>query len=433
MSTKPRVVVTGMSINTALGDTLEQFLTGLLCGTSAISQWKTLDTSRIYSKIGGDLSKYDAMARMTALQEVLPQGTWTKLQKLFIKAPFSTRLSMLLAADAMRHAGMDDGALNGIAAERFATLVAGHNINENYAFDNRTQFDDEPEWIDSLLSLSRLDTDHAGCVSELFGLRGPMYTVGAACASGNAALRLAVDEIRFRDCKAAIVVGPVLDYNPMELHAMAIMGAISFASFNDAPTQASRPFDARREGFVPAHGGGALILESLESAQRRGATIHAEVLAVDASSDANHLPNPSEDGQVALMQRVLKQAGLKPEDVDYINAHATSTPAGDVAEAKSIARVFGEHCKQLKVNAPKSLLGHCCWSAPVVETVAAILQMQAGKLHASANIEKLDSAVELDVCADGVQDCDVRVFMKNSFGFGGLNSVSVLGRFEGEA
>jgi len=175
---------------------------------------------------------------------------------------------------------------------------------------------------------------HAGCISEVLEIRGPIYTVGAACASGNAALRCAIDEVRYHDVDAALVVGAVLDFSPVELHAMALMGAITFTSFNDEPTRACRPWDLKREGFVPAHGGGAIVIETLTSAKRRGATIYAEILGVEAGSDANHLPQPSEDGQARVMSKLLARCGVAPEQVDYISAHATSTPLGDLTEIR---------------------------------------------------------------------------------------------------
>lgn len=421
-----RVVITGMAVNTPLGDTLPQLLEGLLAGRSAIGKWRGLDSKKIHSKIGGDLSAYDVAARVKGLEGVVPDHVLQKLVRLMRKAPFSTRLSMLMAIDAVRDADLLRAHVNRSTA---ATVVAGHNLNENYAYDNRTCFEEEPDWIDSMTSVSRLDTDHGACVSELLGLRGPLYTVGGACASGNLALRLAVDEIRHRGCDVALVVGPVLDYNPLELHAMAIMGAIAVQSFNDAPELASRPWDKRREGFVPAHGGGCIVLESLAHARRRGARIHAEVLAVDASSDANHLPDPSQEGQVALIQKVLSQARLAPEQIDFVSAHATSTALGDLVEARSIKTVFGAR-PGLKVNAPKSMLGHCCWSAPTVETIAAVLQMGAGRLHPSINIDDIEGEVDFDVCRDGVRTHEVRHFVKNAFGFGGINAVGVFGRYE---
>jgi len=420
-----------MAINTPLGDTLGGFLDGLLAGRSAITHWKALDSSRIYSKVGGDLSNYDGAARLSRLADEVPADVFRRLRKLASRAPWSTRLSMLLAVDGYLDAGLFEAAVD---PTRVAAIVAGHNINQNYQYGQRVQFEDEPDFMESMLALHGLDTDHAGSISEALHAQGPMYTIGAACASGNAALRCAVDEIRYHDVDVAVVTGAVLDFSPVELHAMALMGAITYQSFNDAPEQASRPFDVRREGFVPAHGGGVLVLEELEAAVRRGARIYAEILAVDANSDANHLPQPSEDGQARLMARVLRQCSLEPEQIDYVSAHATSTPLGDLTEIRSIKRVFGEHAWRLKINATKSMLGHTCWAAPVVETIAAILQMNAGRLHPSINVDEPDPEVDLDVCA-GTEAIafPVQTLMKNSFGFGGINAVSILRRFEASA
>jgi len=428
LSIPERIVITGMSINTPLGDTLDLFLANLLAGQSAISRWTGIDVSRCYSKVGADLSSYDITAKLAALEQTLNPATYRRARKLIQRAPWPTKLSVLLAIDAFLDGNVFD---SGVDLDRVAAIVAGHNINLRHQYDNRVQFDDEPDFIDSLLALTGLDTDHAGSISEVLGIRGPIYTMGAACASGNVALRTAVDEIRYHDVDVALVTGAVLEFSPVELHAMSLIGAITIESFNDEPKRASRPYDVRREGFVPAHGGGSIILESLSSAKRRGAKIYMEVLGVEANSDANHLPQPSEDGQSRLMERVLKKCAVAPEDVDYINAHATSTPLGDLTELRSIKRVFGAHAYNLKLNATKSMLGHTCWAAPVVETIAAVLQAQHGQLHPSINIDELDPEVDLDVCRQGPVDWPVRTIMKNSFGFGGINCVSLLRRYEG--
>ncbi len=425
MSKPERIAITGMAINTPLGDTLEGFLEGLLAGRSALSNWKTLDVSRCYSKVGADLSEYDVTAKLGRLEGKIPPDVHKRLRRLVSKAPWSTKLSMLLAVDGFLHAGLFGA---GLDMDRVAAIVAGHNINFNYQYQNRLQFAEEPDFMDSLLALTGLDTDHAGSVSEVLQLRGPIYTVGAACASGNHALRMAIDEVRHHGMQAAMVVGAVLDFSPVELHAMALMGAITYQNFHDEPTRASRPFDTKREGFVPAHGGGVLVVEKWDDAVRRGAKIYAEVLAVECNADGNHLPQPSADGQARLMNRVLEVAGLGPTDVDYVNAHATSTPLGDLTEVRSIKRVFGDHAKALKINATKSMLGHTCWAAPTVESVAAILQMNAGMLHPSINVDDLDPEVDLDICARGPVRHQTNVCMKNSFGFGGINSVSLFRR-----
>lgn len=426
--TARRIAVTGMAINTPLGDTLDGYLAALLRGKSAISCWKGMDVSRVYSKIGGDLSGYDVPAKVAALDGHIPDDVYRRMRKLISKAPWSTGLSVLLAVDGYNDAELFD---SGIDPTRVAVIVAGHNINQNYQNENRLQFEDEPDWIDSMLSLHGLDTDHAGRISELLPAQGPLYTTGAACASGNTALRCAVDEIRYHDVDVVVVAGAVFDISPIELHAMALMGAISFESFNDVPEQASRPFDLRREGFVPSHGGAVMVLEELERAVERGAHIYAELLGVEANSDANHLPQPSADGQTRVMLKTLQRCEVEPEEIDYVSAHATSTPLGDLVEVESLKRVFGAHMQRLKVNATKSMLGHTCWAAPTVEAVAAILQMNASRLHPSINVEQAAPEIDFDVCAGRAVEHDVRTFLKNSFGFGGINCVSIFRRFDG--
>jgi 3-oxoacyl-(acyl-carrier-protein) synthase len=421
-----------MSINTPLGDTLDGFLEGLLAGRSALSNWKQLDTSRIYSKVGADLSDYDIAGKIRSYEGRLPAEVLKRLRKIVKTAPWSTQLTMLMTLDGYLDAGLFDAVAKGVVdPTRVAGIVAGHNINFNYQYQGRLQFAEEPDYMDSMLALTGLDTDHAGSISELLPLKGPLYTIGAACASGNNALRLAIDEVRYHDVDVAVVTGAVLDFSPVELHAMALMGAITYQNFTTEPQRASRPYDTRREGFVPAHGGGTLIVEPLDSALARGAKIYAELLGVEANSDGNHLPQPSEEGQSRLMVKLLKMTGVAPEQIDYINAHATSTPLGDITEVRSIKRVFGPHAYKLKVNATKSMLGHTCWSAPVVESVAAILQMNANKLHPSINVDDLDPEVDLDICRGRVVEHPIRYVMKNSFGFGGINSVAIFKKYEG--
>jgi 3-oxoacyl-[acyl-carrier-protein] synthase I len=422
-----RVVVTGMSVNTPIGDTLDGFRDSLMAGRSAVTRWKAFPTDRVYSKVGGDLSEYDVDAKIASLDGRIPSDVCQRLSKLVRRVPWTTKLSMLLAVDGWVDAGLFHADYD---PHRMAVIVAGHNLNALYQYRSRIQFEEEPDFIDGMTSLSSLDTDHAGCVSEVLGTRGPIYTMGAACASGNVTLRSALDEVRHHGAHVALVVGAVLEFAPIDVHAMALMGAISYQSFNDEPSRASRPYDVRREGFVPAHGGATLVLEARDAAVRRGARIYAEVLGCAANSDGSHLPQPSEDGQTRVMGRLLEACGVTPHEVDYVSAHATSTPLGDLTELRSIRNVFGDHARTLKINAPKSILGHTCWSAPTVETVAALLQMQAGRLHRSINIDELDSGVDLDVCREGPIDCRVRVLLKNSFGFGGINAVSLFRRYE---
>jgi 3-oxoacyl-(acyl-carrier-protein) synthase len=427
MANDKRIVITGLGINTPIGDDLDTFYANLLAGKSAITRWKWQKNENVYSKVGGDLSEYDVKGKLGRLRDRLPADMHKRARVLCNKAPFSTSLSVLCAADAWLDAGLGEGG----DPTRRAVLVGGHNLNERYfAANYETFLHDEPDYIDSMAALHMLDTDHAGSVCEMLGWQGAAYTLGGACASANVALRSAIDEIRHHDHDVAMVVGPVLDFSQMGVHAMALLGAITYESFNDEPHRASRPYDLRREGFVPSHGAGVLVLEELGHALKRGAKIYAEVLGCTSTSDGSHLPAPSTDGQARTIERLLRRAGVRPDQIDYISAHATSTPLGDLSEVNAIKRVFGDHAKHLKINAPKSMLGHTCWSAPAVETVAAMLQMRGKKLHPSINIEEMDPEVSLNVCANVPVDHEIQLMVKNSFGFGGLNCCALYSRFD---
>ncbi len=424
-----RVVITGMGINTPIGDDLDTYYNSLIAGKSAITRWKFFEHPGVYSKIGGDLSGFDWQAKLAGLKGRLPEDLHKRVRGLVKKAPFSTKISALVACDAWLDAGL--GSVPDFDPSRRAILVGGHNLNENYLTTNFTTFlQDDPDYIDAMAALLMLDTDHVGTVSETLGWMGAGYTMGGACASANVALRAAIDEIRHHDHDMVMLVGSVLDFSPMGVQAMALMGAITTRSFNDAPAQASRPYDTKREGFVPSHGAGALVLEELEHALARGAKIYAEVLGCTSTLDGSHLPAPSTDGQSRTITRLLSRCGVRPEDVDFVCAHATSTPLGDRSEVNAIRTAFGSHAKKLKINAPKSMLGHTCWSAPVVETVAGLLQMERGKLHPSINIDEMDPEIDLDVCANVAVDHQINIMLKNSFGFGGMNCCALYRRFD---
>lgn len=427
LSDKRRIVISGMAINTKLGDDINTFYENLMAGKSGVTNWKCIDTSGIYSKVGGDLSDYDIKGKAKELGEKLPEGWGKRLRKIIRKAPFATALSVLCAVDAYISSGLVDTDFD---HTRFAVIVSGHNLNKLYQHNNFIQFQEEPDYVDSMAAFLSLDTDHAGSVAEILEAKGPIYTMGGACASANIALRNAVDELLYHGNEVAMVVGAPLEFAPMDLHAMALMGAITFQNFHDTPHLASRPYDADREGFIPSHGAGVLVLETLEHAKARGAHIYAEIMGVQAMSDACHLPSPSVEGQSRTMSRLMEKTGIPPEEIDYISAHATSTPLGDLTELRSIKQAFGDQAYKLKINAPKSMLGHTCWSAPAVETIAAVMQMNNGWLHPSINIDNLDPEVDVDVCANEPVQYEVRTMLKNSFGFGGINCCSIIRKYE---
>ena len=427
MSEKKRVVVTGMGIMTPIGDNLDDYYNNLIAGKSAITKWRSLDVSQIRCKVGGDLGDYDYKAYMEKIKPDVPEVAFKKLKKILKTAPLSSRLTALTAVQAYIDAGLFK---TDIASERISAILGGHNVNSNYIYNNFKQFQEEPEYIAGMMGIVVYDTDVIASISEILNITGPIYSIGGTCTSSAMAMRQALREINDGESDVSLVTGGILDYSPLDLQALILVSAISYKKYNDAPEKSSRPFDIDREGFVPSHGAGVLVFEELEHAKKRNAKIYAEVLGVETGSDATHLSNPSVEGQSRIMRKVLDKAGVKPEQIDYVNAHATSTPMGDRVEMKSNKTVFGEHAKKIKVNATKSMLGHAGWSAAAVETIASILQMNNSTLHPSINVDNKDPEIDLDVCANVKQEnYEVNYFLKNSFGFGGLNCSTLMKKY----
>jgi 3-oxoacyl-(acyl-carrier-protein) synthase len=424
-----RVVVTGMATINPLGDTLEAYHRNLLAGVSGIRKWTTLTLDSIECTIGGDLGDYDMMAALDRLKTGIPAMLHQKVRKLFRTCTFSNKMTALCAMNAYLDAGLFGQEQD---PYRTSVLLAGHNFNSRYVNKNIDQFKKDPTYIDPLFGLEGLDQNIAATVSEVLSIKGPVCTIGAACASGNYALRDGFRDIVMGECDRSIVAGAPFDIAETDMQAMVFLNSVVIdPAFQNQPTKASRPFDMRRCGFIPSHGSAVIILEELKTALDRGARIYAELLNVRANADGCHLPSPSSVNQTRLILDLLQSVNVVPESIDYVNCHATSTPLGDLEEVKAIKAAFGGHAYKLKLNAPKSMLGHTCWAAPLVETVGAVLQMNGGVLHPSINIDKLDPAIDLDVCANEACKCDVRYMLKNSFGFGGLNCCSLFKRYEG--
>lgn len=421
-----RVVVTGMATINPLGDQLETYLEALLAGRSGIGPWRTLDARHLECRVGGDLGDYDTSAAFARLRPRLPASMARGAQRLMRATNFSARLTMLTALDAWCDAG-----LSGVDVDpwRVSVPVGGHNVNSRYIAGNAARYREDPDTMDALAGIHGLDTNVAGCVAEALQARGPTMTLGGACASGNLALRAGWRDITSGEADIAVVAGAPFDMTEMDVHASATLSAVVVdPALQEDPTRASRPFDVKRAGFVPSHGAATIVLESLDHARARHARIHAELLGVYANGNGSHLPTPSWEMQARLVRALLDATGVPTEQVDYVNCHATSTPLGDGEESRALREVFRAHAARLRVNAPKSMLGHTCWAAPLVETIGGILQMQVGRLHPSINVDTQDPAIGLDVCREGAVDCDAQVMLKNAFGFGGINCSSLFAR-----
>jgi 3-oxoacyl-(acyl-carrier-protein) synthase len=423
---RERVVITGMGIVSVVGDSPEAFHASLIAGRSGITRWKAPRDERHYSRIGGDLSDFDLAAHLG--RRPYPADHARRCLSLMRAAPLVPRLVAAAALQAWHDAGPPDG----IPSHRIGHVLGGHNLNTRYLVENSLTFhQDEPDYIEPLFGLLSLDTDVLSATSELLELRGPSLTVGGACASGNLAVLSAMDLLRAGRADAMLVSGAPIELDPVAVHGWALLDAISIRSFNDEPERASRPFDALREGFVPAEGAGALVLETLASARSRGASIHAELLGASATSDASRLTRPDLDGQLRAMRHALDDARVTPEQVSYVNAHATSTPLGDAVEVAAIKAALGSHARRIPVNSTKSMIGHCLSAAGIVELIATLLQMSHGVVHPTINQEQADPELDLDFVPNQAREATIDIAMSNSFGFGGINSCVVVGRFEG--
>jgi 3-oxoacyl-[acyl-carrier-protein] synthase II len=266
----------------------------------------------------------------------------------------------------------------------------------------------------------------SGHVSIRYGLKGPNAAVATACASATNAIGDAFKTIQYDDADVMITGGSEAAITPMGISAFSNMRALS--TRNDAPPRASRPFDRDRDGFVLSEGAGLIVLEELEHARRRGARIYAELAGYGASGDGSHITQPDEHGTGAgrAMERALHDAGLNPDDVDYINAHGTSTPLGDQAETTAIKRVFGPHAKKLSISSTKSQLGHMLGASGGVELVFATLALRDGLIPPTINYETPDPECDLDYTPNQARERRVRAAMSNSFGFGGHNACVVV-------
>ncbi len=267
-------------------------------------------------------------------------------------------------------------------------------------------------------------------VTRIFGIRGYSSTVITACASGGQAIGEAAEVIRRGAADIMIAGGSEASVCELGLASFCVLRALS--TRNDDPAGASRPFDRDRDGMVPAEGAALLVLESLESALRRGARIYAEVLGYGVSSDAYHVvaPRPDGGGAARAMERALNDAGVAPSDVDYINAHATATVLGDVAETRAIKHVFGDHAYRMPISATKSMIGHAMGAAGAIGALVTVLSIRDGVVHPTINYRTPDPECDLDYVPNEARAVPVRIAMSNSFAFGGHNAVLVFGRFD---
>lgn len=405
----PRVVVTGLGALTPLGHTVDAFWDGLMNGVSGAGPITKFDTEGHKSRIACEVEGFDASEFMDAKQ--------ARRQDLF------SQYALAVAAQTLEDAGLDSDTLNDAQRARigvvFGTGVGGSNL---FVDQVRTHDDYGARRISPFFVPMMIPNIAAGLIAMEHTLRGPNHCVVSACATGNDALTDGLLLLQQGHADAMLVGGTEASINPLCVGGFASMRALS--TRNDDPKHASRPFDQDRDGFVAAEGAGALMLETLEHAEERGATIYAEVAGIGKSNDAHHYaaPDPEGKGAVLAMRQALRDADLSPEEVQYVNMHATSTPVGDVIESDAIKSVFGSHAHDLSLSATKSMTGHLLGAAGAVEAIATILAIQENRVPPTINVETLDEACDLDYTLHEPAERNITTALTNAFGFGGHNT-----------
>lgn len=417
VSTRRRVVVTGIGAVTSLSTKVDDLWQRILRGESGVRPLSTFDTSDFKVKFGGEISDWST-------DGYLPPKESKRLDRF-------TQFAVVAATDAVRDAGLDfeseDCFRCGVI---LGTGVGGlHEIETQHS----RLLEKGPEKVSAFTIPKLMLNAASGQVSIQFGLRGPNATVATACASATNALGEAFKAIQYGDADVMITGGTEAAVTPMGISGFASMKALS--TRNDEPQLASRPFDADRDGFVLSEGAGLLVLEEYEHAKDRGARVYAEVLGYGASADAGHITQPSQDGLGAAksMSRAMADAEVEPDEIDYINAHGTSTMLGDVSETKAIKSVFDEHAKKLSVSSTKSQLGHLLGASGGVEAILTVQAIAHQVVPPTINLDTPDPKCDLDYTPNTPREREVRHAISNSFGFGGHNAVIVFGKLRNGA
>ena len=409
-----RVVITGVGVVTPLGANVDAFWERLIQGESGIHDL-TMDTSRYKVHFGGDIPDFD-------VTEVVSRREAKRLDRF-------TQFAV--------HAGHQAVEDSEIAFDRTDRTRCGIVLGSGIGGLGEIEMQIErlltkgPDRVSPFTVPKMMLNAAGGNLSITYGLQGPNYAVATACASATNAMGDALRSIRLGETDLVLTGGTEAAITNMGLAAFQNMKALS--TRNENPAAASRPFDADRDGFVMGEGGGVLVFEELQHAQGRGAKIYAEVLGYGTTSDAGHItaPDPEGNGAAAAMQAAIDDAGIGIDQMDYINAHGTSTPLGDKAETQAIKKVFGDHAKALSISSTKSALGHSLGASGGIEAVILCKTLQNGLIAPTINYDTPDPQCDLDYTPNIAKQRDIQYAMSNSFGFGGHNACVVLGKYSG--
>lgn len=404
-----RAVITGIGLISPAGNSIGEFLDNIIAGKSAVDRVTKFDPDGLPTTIAAEIRNFD------------PESYIDKKQAR--RMDVSQQYAVVAAGLAIDDSGIDLGSAD---LDR-AGVIIGSGIGGLNTFETQHSLivQKSPMRVSPFFIPMMIADMASGLVSIRYGLRGPNYATVSACASSSHAIADSVMMIQRGSADIMVTGGSEASVTITSFAGFCSAKALS--TRNEEPERASRPFDADRDGFVLGEGSVVLIIEELEHARARDARIYAEVAGFGMSADAYHMTAPTPDGEGAArsMKGAISDAGLSPGDIDYINAHGTSTPLGDIAETLAIKSVFGKRAYEIPVNSTKSMIGHLLGAAGAVEVAATVLQMKAGKLHPTINLDTPDPQCDLDYVREGARDAKINCAISNSFGFGGHN-VSIL-------
>lgn len=410
-----RVVITGLGMLSPLGNTVADSWQGILAGRSGIGLIEHMDLSAYATRFGGSVKGFDVEQYLTAKE--------ARKLDLFIQ------YGLAASFQAVRDAGLEvtDANRERIGVAMGSGIGGLTNIENNC----RSLIEQGPRRISPFFVPGSIINMVSGFLSIHLGIQGPNYAIATACTTGTHCIGMAARNIAYGEADVMIAGGSEMAACGLGLGGFGAARALS--TRNDEPTRASRPWDRGRDGFVLSDGAGALVLEELEHARARGATIYAELVGFGMSGDAFHMTSPPDDGAGAArcMRNALRDAGLNADQVQYINAHGTSTPAGDLAEAAAVKSVFGDHAYRVAVSSTKSMTGHLLGAAGAVEAIFSVLAIRDQVAPPTINLEEPDEGCDLDFVPHQARSMPIDVVLSNSFGFGGTNGSLVFRRFEG--
>nr|WP_256123799.1 beta-ketoacyl-ACP synthase II [Paenibacillus chitinolyticus] len=408
-----RVVITGLGVMSSLGQEVDTFWGNLLAGKSGVSAIESFDVSEYPTRIAASVKDFNP-------EDYIDKREARRMDRF-------VQFAVAASINALKSSGLN--IQEDTDPERVGVYVgSGIGGLSTWEEQHKILLEKGPKRVSPFFIPMMIANMASGQISMITGAKGPNSTAVTACATGTHSIGDSFKLIQRGDADVMICGGAEATISPTGVAGFCALRAMS--TRNDEPEKASRPFDTGRDGFVMGEGAGVLVLESLEHAQKRGAHIYAEVIGYGMSGDAHHMTEPDPDGAARCMVKAIKDAGITPEEIDYINAHGTSTPVGDKSETTAIKKALGEHAYKVAVSSTKSMTGHLLGAAGGVEAVICGLTLENGIIPPTINLDDQDPECDLDYVPNVPRKSDVQVAMSNSFGFGGHNATIILKKYQ---